>query len=148
MKLRSKSNISRAMALTGAILTLTWVTCTNANAQNQLNDHVHIGLIDPISNHGDRASLDTNSFSLNILTGVSAGEKGLAIAGISNIIRNDAKGLQIAGISNHVGGNAKGTMLAGFINTYGNGKGLALAGFTNIAKENGDIQLAGFLNKS
>jgi hypothetical protein len=148
MNLRSKRSISQVVALTGAIFTLIIVACTNANAQNQLNDHVHIGLIDPISNHGDRASLDTNSFSLNILTGVSAGEKGMAIAGIANIIHHDAKGLQIAGISNFVGGNANGTMIAGFINTYGTGKGLALAGFTNIAKESGDVQFAGFLNKS
>lgn len=144
----SRANISRVVALTAVIIILTWVTCSMADAQKQLNDHVHIGLIDPLSNHGNRASLDTNSFSLNLLTGVSAAETGLTIAGIANMIHHDAKGLQIAGIANYVGANANGTMLAGFINTYGSGKGLAIAGFTNIAKKNGGIQVAGFLNKS
>ncbi|MCC8423480.1 hypothetical protein [Mucilaginibacter sp. UR6-11] len=147
MNLRPKNNIIRVLALNGAVLALTLIACTNVKAQNQ-TDQVHIGIIDPISNHGNRASSDTNNFSLNLLTGVSAKETGLTIAGMANIIRNDAEGVQIAGVSNCIGKNATGAMFAGFINTYGNSKGLAFAGFTNIAKESGGVQFAGFLNKS
>jgi len=148
MKSKSEKNINWVLSLTGAILILTLITCSNADAQLQINDHIHIGIIDPISNHGDRAALDTNNFSLNILTGVSAVETGVSIAGIANVIRYGAKGLQIAGVANLIGQNANGTMLAGFINTYGNGNGLAMAGFANIANKNSGIQLAGFVNKS
>jgi hypothetical protein len=115
-------------------------------AQDQENNF-HVGLVYPISSHGIHARDYTNVFSLHALAGVSKGEKGVAIAGFSNIITNDANGCQIAGFSNHIGGYADGFQAAGFINTYNSAKGFQVAGFANIARNNvTGMQLAGFIN--
>jgi len=118
----------------------------NSFSQNHRKTSVNIGLVYPVSTNGRHAALDTNVFSFNALLGVSAAEKGLSFAGISNIIHRNTYGVQFAGFSNHIGGKAKGTQFAGFINTYGDDSKSALAGFSNISKGNSGIQLAGFLN--
>lgn len=120
---------------------------TNIYAQNSDRAKTNIGLIYPLSSNWTSSPRDTNSFSLNLIAGVSAAERGITIAGFSNIIHNDARGLQVAGFSNHVGKNADGTMVAGFLNTYGSGKGVSVAGFANIARSSSGAQIAGFLNK-
>lgn len=120
---------------------------TNAQAQNHDRPRTNVGLVYPLSSNWTSAPRDTNSFSLNLIAGVSAAEHGATIAGFSNIIHNDARGFQIAGFSNHVGKNADGTMIAGFLNTYEGGHGTAVAGFANIATSSSGAQIAGFLNK-
>ncbi|MEZ2337412.1 hypothetical protein AB6735_17335 [Mucilaginibacter sp. RCC_168] len=120
---------------------------TNAQAQDHDRARTNVGLVYPLSSNWTKAPRDTNSFSLNLIAGVSAAERGVTIAGFSNIIHNDARGFQIAGFSNHVGKNADGTMVAGFLNTYGGGHGVAVAGFANIAANSSGAQIAGFLNK-
>lgn len=108
----------------------------------------NIGLIYPLSSNGSGAARDTNNFSLNLIAGVSASERGVTIAGFSNVIHHDASGMQVAGFSNHLGGLSNGTLVSGFINTYKGGRGLAIAGFSNVSKENSAVQVAGFLNHS
>jgi len=120
---------------------------TNIYAQNSDRAKTNIGLVYPLSSNWTSAPRDTNNFSLNLIAGVSAAERGITIAGFSNIIHNDARGLQVAGFSNHIGKNADGTMVAGFLNTYGSGKGFAVAGFANISRSSSGAQIAGFLNK-
>jgi hypothetical protein len=120
---------------------------TGFNLFAQLPGKIHVGFIYPLSTNGTNAPLDTNNFSIHLIAGVSAAERGLTFAGLSNFIRKDAVGSQFAGFSNHIGGSATGTQFAGFANTYGGGKGAAFAGFANIA--HGDVkgaQFAGFLN--
>jgi hypothetical protein len=136
-------NISGVKVLGLAILIS---TSLNGFAQEGKKDRVNIGLVYPISTNGTRAALDTNVFSLNLLAGISAAEKGISFAGLSNIIRKNASGTQIAGFSNHIGGQAQGVQFAGFINTYGGGKGAAIAGFTNISTGGSGAQIAGFMN--
>jgi hypothetical protein len=114
-------------------------------AQNS-TDKINIGLVYPLSSNWKDAPNDTNKFSLNLIAGVSAAERGFTLAGISNIVRHNTKGVQIAGFSNHVGQIAGGTMIAGFMNTYGNGKNFAMAGFGNFAKTASGTQIAGFIN--
>lgn len=142
-----------ALVLTGASI---------AKAQQTSTTKINVGLIYPLSSNGRNAPLDTNSLSINLLAGVSSVEKGVAFAGISNIVRNDTYGTQFAGFSNHILNKAKGALFAGFANTYqegdgvafagfaniahGNVKGAQFAGFTNIAKEVKGAQFAGFLN--
>ncbi|SDD19283.1 hypothetical protein SAMN05216464_10116 [Mucilaginibacter pineti] len=130
-----------------AALILAGFASTSSFAQQNTRAKTNIGLVYPLSSNGAGAARDTNSFSLNIIAGVSAAERGFTIAGITNIIHNNATGFQIAGFSNHVGHNADGTMVAGFLNTYGSGKGVAIAGFANIANTGSGPQIAGFLNK-
>ena len=110
-------------------------------------DKIHIGFIYPISTHGTHAPQDTNIFSYHLLAGVSAEEKGVSFAGLTNVIRNNAQGVQFAGFSNHVGKNSKGLLFAGFANTYKGAEGLQFAGFVNAARtEIKGGQFAGFIN--
>ncbi len=112
-------------------------------------DKVHFGLVYPLSTHGSGAPQDTNSFSLHILSGISAAEEGLSFSGISNIIKGYAKGLQFAGISNHIGATSKGLLFAGLVNTYKGAEGLQFAGLCNVSTGNiKGAQCAGFLNKA
>ncbi|WP_448634025.1 hypothetical protein [Pedobacter panaciterrae] len=118
-----------------------------ANAQNQMPGKMHIGIVYPLSTNGTHAPLDTNNLSFNLLGGVSAAERGLAFAGLSNVVLHDAKGFLFAGFSNHVIKNADGGQFAGFLNTYGGGDGFAFAGFANISSGNvKGAQFAGFAN--
>ncbi len=120
---------------------------TSFNLFAQVPGKIHVGFIYPLSSNGTHAPLDTNNFSIHLIAGVSAAERGLTFAGLSNFVRHDAVGSQFAGFSNHIGGNADGTQFAGFANTYRGGKGAAFAGFTNIA--NGNVkgaQFSGFAN--
>ncbi|WP_025146831.1 hypothetical protein [Pedobacter jeongneungensis] len=146
--LNAHINLKKALQATLLGLAIFLGTGLNGFAQEARKDKVNIGIVYPISTNGTHALLDTNVFSFNLLAGVSAAEKGLSFAGISNIVRKDARGAQFAGFSNHIGGKAQGAQLAGFINTYGSGNGVAIAGFTNIAKENSGTQVSGFLNWS
>ena len=108
---------------------------------------MHFGLVYPLSTNGRNAALDTNSFSLHLIAGVSAAERGPSFAGLSNVVVNDTKGSQFAGFSNHIGKKANGALFAGFINTYGGGNGPAFAGFSNIASDSvKGAQFAGFAN--
>ncbi|SFH01131.1 hypothetical protein [Pedobacter insulae] len=120
---------------------------TSLNLFAQVPGKIHVGFIYPLSSNGTHAPLDTNNFSIHLIAGVSAAERGLTFAGLSNFVRHDAVGSQFAGFSNHIGGKADGTQFAGFANTYRGGKGAAFAGFTNIA--NGNVkgaQFSGFAN--
>ncbi len=108
---------------------------------------LHFGLIYPVSSNGTHAPLDTNNFSFHLLAGISAAERGVAFAGLSNIVRNDTKGFLLAGFSNHIGKKANGGLFSGFLNTYKGGDVFAVGGFANTAY--GDVkgaQFAGFLN--
>ena len=130
-----------------SVISILLLIAFSSFAQEIKTVKINVGLIYPISSNGNHAPLDTNHLSINLIAGISASEMGLAIAGISNVVRNDTFGAQIAGFSNHVGKNAKGALIAGFANTYRQNDGVALAGFANIA--HGDVkgaQLAGFAN--
>src|SRR5688572_8261522 len=91
--------------ITASVLLATGVV---ANAQNQMPGKMHIGIVYPLSTNGTHAPLDTNNLSFNLLGGVSAAERGLAFAGLSNVVLQDAKGFLFAGFSNHVIKNADG----------------------------------------
>ena len=145
MNLKShKTNTSSSLKT--AVFLLMMITASNIYAQNE-RPRTNIGLVYPLSSNGTNAPRDTNTFSLNLIAGVSAEERGFSVAGFSNVIHHDASGLQIAGFSNHIGRNANGTLIAGFMNSYAGGKGVAVAGFTNIARNSSGAQIAGFLNK-
>lgn len=105
----------------------------SAIAQSSKERSVHIGLIYPLSNHWTHAKEYSNILSLHAIAGVSKNEQAVSLAGLANIIQEEAKGVQ----------------LAGFLNSYENGKGFQLAGFANIARgEVHGVQLAGFINKA
>lgn len=141
-------NLNQAISniLKGLLSIVIIGSALNGHAQRVSNRKINVGLVYPISTNGTHAVLDTNVFSLNALIGISAAEKGVAIAGLSNVIGQNAEGVQIAGFSNHVRGKAEGLQLAGFMNSYGGGNGIAFAGFANISKDYSGTQVAGFIN--
>ncbi|MBO9727510.1 MAG: hypothetical protein J7623_02600 [Chitinophaga sp.] len=145
------------------IIVIVIAVITYANTVFSQTAPAHIGLIYPLSSNGKNAANYTNHFSLNIIAGVSKAETGVAIAGISNIIKDSATRLQVAGFSNHIGSashsaqfagfmnqvknSTSGSQIAGFMNLDGSMKGFQAAGYANFVK--GDVdgtQIAGFMN--
>ena len=89
----------------------------------------------------------TNGFSINILVGISKNERSLALAGIGNVIANDATGLQIASVFNHIGNNGYGIAVAGVSNTVMQSyNGIQIAGFANYSGSGIGMQIAGVTN--
>ena len=89
----------------------------------------------------------TNYVSVNLTVGISGGERGLAVAGLSNVVRGDATGVQVAGFSNHVRGAATGLAVAGVVNTVRDSlRGMQLAAAANHAGDMRGVQLAGLYN--
>ncbi|PRY55224.1 hypothetical protein B0I27_101192 [Arcticibacter pallidicorallinus] len=130
-----------------AIAALLSIQAAESAAQLPKFDKVHIGIVYPLSTNGTDAPADTNHFSLHLIAGVSAEEKGLAFAGLSNFVKHNVHGLAFSGFSNHIGNKANGLLFAGFLNTYGDSRGLQFAGFGNVAVGNGEsAQFAGFFN--
>lgn len=144
------TSILLAAAITAAAQDQQSKTTKSADSRSvtiAIPGRMHVGLVYPLSTNGRNAAADTNSFSLHLIAGVSAAERGPSFAGISNVIVHDTKGSQFAGFSNHIGETANGALFAGFMNTYGGGSGPSFAGFTNISS--GDVngaQFAGFAN--
>lgn len=89
----------------------------------------------------------TNGFSINLLIGISKNERSLALAGIGNIIANDATGLQIASVFNHIGNNGYGIAVTGVSNTVMQSyKGIQIAGVANYSGSGLGMQIAGVTN--
>ncbi|MBS7563738.1 hypothetical protein KHS38_04925 [Mucilaginibacter sp. Bleaf8] len=146
MKSLSTSSRFRSTIKNTAFLILAIAACGNAYAQKEEPKRINIGLVYPVSTNGINAAQVSNSFSLNLLAGLSKNESGAAIAGFSNVILGNAQGLQVAGFSNHIGKEAQGAAIAGFLNTYGSSNGISIAGFANIGHTASKAQVAGFLN--
>jgi len=123
-----------------------------------------------VSSHGINEGWYFNKFSLNLLSGISAGSKHFELAGISNLSLRYTTGIQIAGVANVVGSNAfinltlkeerelineeeftsyfKGFQIAGYMNYVRNdATGLQLAGAFNYAGGTVlGVQMAGISN--
>jgi len=120
-----------------------------ADAQTSEKTNVNVGIFYPISSNGGGAADYSNHFSLNAMLGISGSEKGFTLAGLTNLIFNNASGLQIAGFSNHIRNRAEGVQIAGFMNITGSTSGINLAGFGNFSRRNSTgTQIAGFINTS
>lgn len=145
-----------------------FVLCTShvsrqaVDSPQERKSSVHISFIPPLSTNGTRAGEYTNTFSLNLLAGISKNEKAFTLEGLTNIIRNNSSGFQLAGLGNYVGNEGNGMLFSGLTNivknTYsglqfaglanisGNTEGCQFAGLINIAQNVKGIQLAGLLN--
>ncbi len=103
----------------------------------------------PLGTNGKHACEYTNDFSLNILAGVSKNERKFALAGLANIILNDAEGFQFAGLGNYVGNNARGFQLAGLANIVkGDFVGFQFGDLLNTADNVYGFQFSGLVNKA
>ena len=91
-----------------------------------------VSLVPWVGTHGRLGSQVTNTYSLNLIGGYSAGVRGIEIGGVFNIDKKDVNNVQLAGVLNLVGGNTKGFQGAGIINyVLGSSSGLQLAGYAN-----------------
>jgi len=91
-----------------------------------------VSLVPWLGTHGRLSGQVTNTYSLNLIGGYSAGVRGVELGGVFNIDKKDVHDVQLAGILNLVGGNAHGFQGAGVINyVLGSTSGLQLAGFGN-----------------
>lgn len=75
-----------------------------------------LSLFPPLSTNGINSYQYSNKISLNLLAGLSRNENGIAIAGLTNIIINNAKDLQFARLGNVVKNGLSGVQFAGLIN--------------------------------
>ncbi len=111
------------------------------------NVPVQTSFIPGWGNHGLMSGQIVNKFSLNILSGYSAGVDGLELAGLYNLNKNDVRYVQVAGLFSVVGGNFKGVQLAGLDNkVYKDVKGVQVAGLFNRVDNAAGVQLAGIAN--
>ena len=118
-------------------------------AQKAKFGNAHVGLFYPVSTNGVHAPEYTNSFSLHLISGVSANETSFALYGLTGIIKNNATGVQVAGISNHIQNQARGVQIAGILNQIKNqAAGIQVAGVTNLTGSFNGMQIAGFCNLS
>ena len=100
-----------------------------------------------VGTHGAFEREYINYLSVNLTVGISGGERGLAVAGLSNVVHGDATGVQIAGISNHAHDGGIGLAMAGVVNTAQGGyRGVQIAGAANHAGDVQGMQLAGLYN--
>ena len=104
----------------------------------------------PLGTNGFNSPLVINNFSVNMLAGVSAGVKGVEVAGLGNFTKGDIRGLQAAGLANATTGSTKGLQLASLLNfNKGKVEGVQAAGLVNTSTNAiKGIQLAGLVNTS
>ena len=107
-----------------------------------------IGLFPPVSTNGANAGNCVNQFSINLISGYSAGLAGMEFAGFSNTERDFVRGAQFAGFGNFVNGEFTGFQFAGFGNfNRGISNGFQFSGFSNFNYDQADgVLAAGFFN--
>lgn len=133
-----------------------------AQANTEKSSTFQLSFFPPLSTNGMYSSQYTNTFSINLLAGISKNEEAFTWGGLANIILNDAKGFQMAGLANYVGNDGQGFQnaglaninknkftgfqMAGLLNTASEMKGFQLSGLTNTAKDVNGVQFAGLIN--
>jgi hypothetical protein len=107
-----------------------------------------LSLTPVLGTHGSMSGQVTNTISINLLGGYSAGAKGLELGGLFNIDKKDVHFVQAAGIFNLVGGNVKGVQLAGAFNSVMDTMvGLQASGIVSIVKADmKGFQISGLVN--
>lgn len=136
------------MTRTGLFAVIAVSTAT-APAAAQEHQKAHIGLVYPLSTNGTNAANVSNTISLHALLGLSGGEDGVALSGLSTIIKGDQHGAVLSGLSNTISGDARGIQAAGLINTIGGAtSGATVAGLVNAAGPVNGVQAAGLANVS
>ncbi|WP_129714739.1 hypothetical protein [Pedobacter sp. SYP-B3415] len=141
-------NCTKACPKALLYLILPAILVCSLKAVGQTNGKINIGLVYPLSTGGQSSVRDTNILSVHVLVGVSAAERGLAFAGLSNVSRHESAGIRFASLSNHSGGRTSGLQFAGLVNTSGAAKGISFAGLANLSKNLEGMQFAGLFNKA
>ena len=121
------------MRIRTLLLTLL-LTVLQIAAQDQPYRPFQISFVYPLGTNGLSAKEYTNGVSINLLAGVSKNEKYFSLAGLGNIVMNNATGMQISGITNYIGGVGTGCAIAGISNiTASSYRGFQLSGILGIS---------------
>ncbi|TDW97417.1 hypothetical protein EDB95_5266 [Dinghuibacter silviterrae] len=92
-----------------------------------------VSLVPSIGTQGRMGSQVTNTVSLNLIGGYSAGTHGVEIAGVFNLDRKSVRHVQAAGAFNIAGGTVVGLQAAGCANVdMDSARGAILAGGANV----------------
>jgi hypothetical protein len=132
-----------------ALMVLGTVICTATFSQTEkeYRSGFQFSLIYPLSTNGINAVKYTNGISLNAMGGISRNERVFTLAGLTNIILQDASGVQIAGLYNHINNNGQGLQLSGVASYTGmDYTGLKLTGLLNISGNMTGVTLSGLAN--
>lgn len=106
----------------------------------------HLSFVPPLSTNGRLAGEYTNTASFSLLAGLSKNEEAFSLAGLANIVKNDANGFQMAGLFNIVGHSGHGVELSGLANIHGHDySGVQIAGLYNAVGNNGSGWMLGGL---
>lgn len=128
------------------VLLASMATGAHAQSDQRKESVVHLSLFDPIGTNGREAKEYTNTFSFNVLYGVSKSERAFTFSGLASVIGEDANGVQVAGLANIVGGNTRGLTFAGLTNISDNLNGAAISGLANIAEDVNGLAFSGLVN--
>jgi hypothetical protein len=109
-----------------------------------------VSLLPFLGNHGWMSGQVSNTYSLNLIGGYSAGVHGVEVGGVFNIDKRDVHGFQAAGLLNLVGGNVRGVQVAGLMNLANkNVTGVQAAGYKNVCKDTvRGLQLSSLSNRA
>lgn len=119
---------------------------STASARESRHSAFQFSFFPPLGTNGIKSAEYTNGASVNLMVGVSAGERSLVLSGFGSIVRGSATGAQIAGLWNHVGGDGAGLAAAGLTNTTKRYAGVQIAGLANASKDLAGMQIAGMVN--
>lgn len=109
-----------------------------------------VSLLPSLGTHGRMAPQVTNTVSLNLIGGYSAGTRGVELAGVFNLDKRSVGMVQAAGLLNVAGGPVVGAQLAGAVNSdLDSVSGCIVAGFANVVHGPvAGLEVAGFANLS
>lgn len=119
------------------------------NVPDSLHRRIQIGFLPGVGSNATLSGKVYNEFSFNALAGVSAGVKGLELAGLGNFTIKSVDGVQIAGLFNQNRGYTLGGQFAGVFNrTLDEIRGVQAAGVFNTAERSTvmAVQAAGVFN--
>ncbi|HEV2483523.1 MAG TPA: hypothetical protein VGS79_27850 [Puia sp.] len=109
-----------------------------------------VSLVPWVGTHGRLSGQVTNTYSLNLIGGYSAGVRDLEVGGVFNVDKKDVHNVQLAGVLNLVGGDVHGFQCAGIINyVVGQVRGVQLAAYSNVCRDTlHGVQLGTFVNRA
>ena len=128
------------------IVLITVAFTSFAQNENEKRSAFHFSFMPPVSTNGIHAAQYTNTASLSLLVGIAKNEEVFGLAGLANIVKDNASGFQFTGLTNYVGNEFRGFQFAGLGNITGDVKGFQFGGLFNIAKNVSGVQFAGFIN--
>ena len=153
VKQRKRFNLERTMDETLSkaerFFKATMDRWTAVNVADSIHRHFQISFLPKMGSNHKLSAKVVNDWSLNVLAGVSGGNRILEVGGLGNFTRGDMSGVQIGGLLNELWGNTRGVQIGGIYNKTGESlHGAQIGGVFNLSNEmsDGSGQVAGVFN--